>query len=435
MSTQSVAYSEFLRNKKPKQEKHGIAGFTLPDYLFDYQRPIVSNALNVGRSSIFADTGLGKTAMQLAWADLIVKSQNKPVLIVAPLAVSIQTLREAEKFGVEAEILEADPMGAPKIYITNYEKLHRFNRHWFVGVVLDESSILKGMMGKVRNMINDYCFEHRFLLSCTATPSPNDFMEIGTQSEFLRVMKQQQMLSMYFTHDSSRTSKWRLKHHGKGRFYDWMVTWCTAIKMPSDLGFSDEKHILPELNIKSVQVGEVDHSIDQESMGMLQRNTVRKDSINERCEAASKIANNAISQGRNVLSWCNMNAESDLLKKGIDGSVEVKGSDKPEHKAESLNAFAMGQIPCLITKPSIAGFGMNFQHYCHDAIFVGLSDSWEQYYQGLRRVWRFGQQMPVNVSVVSHSNEGAVVKNIERKTQENSILMNELCARSMRLVK
>lgn len=435
MQVKNTEYLDFLRKKHPKPENAGLDEFTLPGFLFDYQRPLVKKALNVGRYAIFADTGMGKTAMQIAWAKIVAEETNKPVLIVAPLAVSAQTMRESEKFGVQSEILKCDPLGNPSIYITNYEQLHKWSPNWFVGVVLDESSILKGMMGKVRKQITDFCCNHRYLLSATATPSPNDFMEIGTQSEFLRMMKQQQMLAMYFTHDSSRTSKWRLKHHGKDRFYDWMTTWCAAMRMPSDLGFSDDDHKLPQLNIKPVNVGDLNPSIDQESMGMLQRNTVRKESAVDRCNAAADIANALISDGENVLIWCNLNAESELLKKSICGAVEVKGSDKTEHKESALNGFAMGEIKCLITKPSIAGFGMNFQHHCHNMAFVGLSDSWEQYYQGLRRVWRFGQTKTVNAYVISHANEGAVVGNIERKTADNSTLMKELCARSMRLVK
>jgi len=434
-NSSKLTYAEFLSRKKPKSEIHGFEIDQLPEFLFNYQEPIVRQALRIGRYAIFADTGLGKTAMQLTWADCVVGHTDKPVLIVAPLAVSGQTQREAEKFGIDAEILEANPLGNPGIYITNYEKLHRWYPEWFAGVVLDESSILKGMMGKVRKQITDFCSGHNYLLSCTATPSPNDFMEIGTQSEFLRHMNQQQMLSMFFTHDSARTSKWRLKHHGKERFYDWMTTWCCAIRKPSDLGFSDDSHELNPLSIEPVMVGELDPMLDQESMGMLQRNGIRKESLQERCDKAADIANGLIASGQNVLVWCNLNAESDLLKKTIIQSVDVKGSDKPDYKSQSLNDFALGKLPCLISKPSIAGFGMNFQHHCSHVIFVGLSDSWERFYQGLRRVWRYGQLNDVFAYVISHANEGPVVRNIERKTEDNTTLMDELCSRSLRLVK
>lgn len=422
----SAEYKQFLQDKIPKEE---MSGFNLkidelPEYLFDYQKHIVKKALQVGRFAIFADTGMGKTAMQLAWANQVHEETGGKILILTPLAVAAQTKNEADKFGQDISF----------IHIVNYEQLHNLNPEDYVAVVLDESSILKGMMGKVRAQINTFCDSHNYLLSCTATPSPNDFMEIGTQSEFLRHMNQQQMLAMFFTHDSARTSKWRLKHHGKERFYDWMTTWSIGIRMPSDLGFCDDSHTLPALKITNLKVGELDDSIDQDSMGMLQRNSVRKESIEERCQKAANIANRMLSKGENVLVWCNLNSESDLLNKLINGSVAIKGSDKTDKKESSLTKFSKGRLKCLITKPSIAGFGMNFQHHCNNAIFVGLSDSWEQYYQGLRRIWRYGQTKPVNIRVISHQNEGPVVKNIKRKTEENNTLMNELCSRSIRII-
>lgn len=423
----SVDYSKFLNTKVPKPEKSGLRMSVdeMPSYLFDYQKHVVRRALDVGRFAIFADTGMGKTAMQLAWAHCISEHTNGgKVLILTPLAVAEQTRNEAKKFGQCID----------NFTVVNYEQLHNLNPEDYVAVVLDESSILKGMMGKVRTQINDFCSDHNYLLSCTATPSPNDFMEIGTQSEFLRHMGQQQMLAMFFTHDSARTSKWRLKHHGKERFYDWMTTWCCALRMPSDLGFSDKTHELPPLKVSNLKVGELDESIDQDSMGMLQRNTVRKESVEERCKKAADVANKLIAKGENVLVWCNLNSESDLLQSLIKRSRAIKGSDKAIEKEHYLNRFAKGNLPCLITKPSIAGFGMNFQHHCCNAIFVGLSDSWEQYYQGLRRVWRFGQKNPVNINIVSHANEGAVLQNIKRKTEDNDTLMSELCSRTIRII-
>lgn len=420
-----MEYSEFLAGKEFKHISAGFDCGELPYGFFDYQEPIVRWALRRGRAAIFADTGLGKTIMQLSWADQVAKKTGSPVLILAPLAVSDQTIREGEKYGIQIE--KANPSAdffGPNIYITNYEQLHKFNADQFMGVALDESSILKGMDGRRRKEITEFGQNIPYRLSCTATPSPNDFMELGTQAEFLGIMSQLEMLAMFFIHDGGDTSKWRLKGHGQRKFFEWLATWSVVIRSPEDLGFDGSAHKLPPINYHSHVIETVanDALFVEPAQGLQERNKARKESVENRVKKAADIAN---SLDGPVLVWCNLNDESAMLHQLIDDSVEVKGSDKPEHKSRSLSDFAENKIKCLVSKPKIAGFGMNWQN-CHQMIFVGLSDSWEAYYQAIRRCWRFGQKMPVDVHVISADTEGAVVENIQRKDKQNEELGREM---------
>lgn len=418
-------YQEFI---KTKEFKHITAGFDadVAEYpLFDYQAPIVKWALKRGKAAIFADTGLGKTIMQLSWADQVARMTNRPVLVLAPLAVSSQTIEEGAKYGIYIEKLNTDArVFGPGIYITNYEQLHKVDHSQFAGIALDESSILKGMDGRRRREITDFAINIPFRLSCTATPSPNDFMELGTQAEFLGIMSQVEMLAMFFVNDMSDTGKWRLKGHGQKRFFEWLATWSVVIRKPSDLGFDDSKHELPPLVYHEhvIETDPDDGLFVNPAQGLQERNKARKESIDDRVAKAAEIAN-AIDGP--VLVWCHLNDESEKLKNAIIDAVEVKGSDKPEHKEKTLLGFAHNEIKCLVTKPKIAGFGMNWQN-CADIIFVGLSDSWESYYQAVRRCWRFGQDKPVNVHVISADTEGAVVDNIKRKDAQNIKLGKEM---------
>lgn len=418
-----MEYNKFI---KDKQFQHMDAGFIadVSKYpLFDYQVPIVKWALKRGKAALFADTGLGKTIMQLAWADQVWIKTNRPVLILAPLAVSNQTIEEGKKYGIG--VCKASPDSIINgVQITNYEQLHKFNASDFAGIVLDESSILKGMDGKRRKEITEFGKQIDFRLSCTATPSPNDFMELGTQAEFLSIMSQVEMLAMFFIHDGGDVSKWRLKGHGQKRFFEWLATWAVVIRSPEDLGFDGSRHRLPEL-VYHEHIIETDPTEDlfvTVAQGLQDRNKARRDSVHDRVQKAADIANNI--EGP-VLIWCNLNDESEQLKNGIPDSVEVKGADKPEHKEKSLIGFSHGDVRILISKPKIAGFGMNWQH-CNNIIFVGLSDSWEMYYQAVRRCWRFGQTKPVHVHVISADTEGAVVANIKRKDNQNKILGAEM---------
>lgn len=415
-----TSYQEFIQKKSFRAESSGFdADELLPD-LFDYQEPIVKWALKRGKAAIFADTGLGKTIMQLAWADQVAKHTSSPVLILAPLAVSDQTIREGEKYGVQVEKLNpsADVFGAG-VYITNYEQLHKV-KDQFMGLVLDESSILKGMDGRRRKETTEFGRNIPYKLSCTATPSPNDFMELGTQSEFLGIMSQVEMLAMFFIHDGGDTAKWRLKGHGQKKFFEWLATWSVVIRSPYDLGFDGSRHVLPEIVYHShvVETEPEGALFVEPAQGLQERNKARKNSVDDRVNVAAKIANAMEGQ---VLVWCNLNDESEKLTDAINNAVEVKGSDKPEHKSKSLLGFADGSVRVLVSKPKIAGFGMNWQN-CNQMIFVGLSDSWESYYQAIRRCWRFGQTKPVHVHVISADTEGAVVENIKRKDAQNQEL-------------
>ena len=600
-------YENFIRNKS---FRHVDAGFSCPEVLpyplFDYQEPLVRWACKRGKAALFADTGLGKTIMQLAWADQVAKHTGGPVIILAPLAVSLQTIDEGKKYGIHVE--KANPGAAffgPNIVITNYEQIHKFDPDVFQGIVIDESSILKGMQGKRRQEITDFGMSIKYRLSCTATPSPNDFMELGTQAEFLGIMSQIEMLAMFFIHDGGDVSKWRLKGHGQSRFFEWMATWAAVIRSPTDLGFDGSRHVLPKLHYHShvVETTPEDALFVEPAQGLQDRNKARKDSVDARVAVAAELANSMEGQ---VLIWCNLNDESERLTKSITDAVEVKGSDKPDHKVnavgwflgysgyvtnkrgevtlchdqnmtsrniekiekfdslkqrsgrketkttekntcestqrktekslqeqkssktsitkeeeidtqltkniekekrarfqnisgktlkrdsqtdsefteshllniEKLCYYKMVDAPyadalildaqkkkgstlitatqqglsedcfaqtaikplenskttlkgseqqqdtskrVLISKPRIFGYGLNLQN-CHQIIFVGLSDSWESYYQAIRRCWRFGQLNEVHIHVVSADTEGAVIENIMKKDKNNQEL-------------
>lgn len=420
------AYQKFLADK---QFRVVSAGFDpeLSQYpLFDYQHDIVRWSCNRGKAAVFADTGMGKTIMQIAWADQVAKYTGNPVLILAPLAVSDQTIAEGEKFGIRVEKYRFADVFGPHIFVTNYEQLHNVKAEQFDGIVLDESSILKGMQGKIRKQVTEMFSATPYRLSCTATPSPNDFMELGTQSEFLGIMSQVEMLAMFFIHDGSDTSKWRLKGHGKRKFFEWLATWAVFISKPSDLGYPDEGHQLTELIFHEhiIDSGITDGLFAPVATGLLDRNRARKDTVDARVEQAAMIANGMNGQ---VLVWCHLNNESEKLAEEINHAVEVTGSDPAEHKSATMLGFARGDVRALVSKPKIAGFGMNWQN-CNQMVFVGLSDSWEQFYQSVRRCWRYGQTKPVHVHIVSADVEGGVLANIKRKEAQHRELKAEMIA-------
>lgn len=386
--------------------------------LYSFQRDIVRWALAKGRAAIFADCGLGKTPMQLEWANQIVKARGGMVLILAPLAVASQTVAEGIKFDIDVNICETKDDLKPGINITNYEKLGKFDGVTFTGVVLDESSILKSFTGKVRNQIIDYFSSTPFRLACTATPAPNDFMELGNHAEFLGIMTYSEMLAMFFVHDGGQTSKWRLKGHAEEVFWQWMGSWAVVMESPHDLEYDIDGYDLPELRIHEI-IADGDEPVT-ESMTLTQRRKARRDTLDLRCEKAAELVNGSSEQW---LVWCDLNDESHALHEKIDASVEVQGSDRNSDKSNRMLGFSLGIYKSLVTKPSIAGFGMNWQN-CHNMIFVGLSDSYEQYYQAVRRCWRFGQTQPVDVYIVISAKEGAVKENITRK-EADSIRMRK----------
>lgn len=420
------SYEEFLKQKeiKPIIAGHEVNAADLNENLFDFQRAIVKWALKRGRAAIFADTGLGKTLMQTSWADNVVQHTGGDVLIVAPLCVAQQTVREGEKFGIDIHFCRSHENAVSGINITNYEMLDRFDLSQFAGVVLDESSILKNRDGKTRNAIIDACQTVPYRLSCTATPSPNDFMELGNQAEFLGIMSMTEMLAMYFINDAGDTGTWILKGHGKSKFWEWLATWAVVIRSPADLDFDGSRYVLPPLVMHShVVSSKAENGLFADiATGLMERNKARKESIDERVKACADVVNASDEQW---VVWCHRNEEADKLVAAIPGAVDVSGSDSIEHKEESVHAFIDGGIRVLVSKPKILGSGMNFQN-CHNTAFVGLSDSWEQYYQAIRRFYRFGQTKEVNVHVISAESEGAVVANIQRKEDQNAQMGAEM---------
>jgi DNA modification methylase len=417
-----MEYNKFLEQKQILEDEIGFEYDSLPIKLFDFQKAITKWAIKRGRAAIFADTGLGKTFMQVSWADAVSKKTNKQVLIVAPLCVAEQTVEEAKKLNIEVEYARCyNPVS--KILITNYEMLDYFKdtiiEGKFSGIVLDESSILKHQDSKTRQKVIDISHDIPYRLSCTATPSPNDYMELGSQAEFLGIMDSIEMLSLFFTHDASETQKWRLKGHARDRFWQWLSTWAVYIKKPSDLGFSNDGYDLPKLNIQTVNIGSF---IDSSLSGLQERNKAKNDTIHERVEEAVKIINNSTEQ---FIVWCHRNEEAKLLHKLIYDSVNVSGEDSIEDKKTKIMDFTHSKVRVIITKQKIAGFGMNWQH-CHNMLFIGLTDSYEQVYQAIRRCWRFGQKNQVNVYSIVHQREIKALQNINRKEKQAEEMATQL---------
>ena len=432
MSAIATDYRDFISHKVSQSintESIKLSPDDLNPKLYKFQRDIVRWALAKGRAAIFADCGLGKTPMQLEWAAQVHKRMGGYVLILAPLAVSSQTVAEGIKFGVDVTLCEKAEDLKPGINITNYEKLDKFAGCQFSGVVLDESSILKSFTGKVRNQIIDFFSHTPFRLACTATPAPNDYMELGNHSEFLGIMSYSEMLAMFFVHDGGQTSKWRLKGHAEDVFWQWMGSWAVVMNSPLDLGYDVEGYDLPELRVHEIVAVGLEPT--SEVMTLTQRRKARKDTLEQRCAAAAELVNSSDDQW---LVWCDLNAESSTLASMITGAVEVTGSDKAKDKSDRMLGFTVGLSKCLVTKPSIAGFGMNWQQ-CDKMIFVGLSDSYEQYYQAVRRCWRFGQQKPVDVYIVISSREGCVKENIERKQADCEKMRQAMVEQSKEITK
>ena len=415
------AYRAFLARKAITDPATGLTTIpALPEALFPFQRDITAWALRRGRAALFAGTGLGKSFMELAWADAVHRETGRDILHLAPLAVSAQMAREAAKFGIVARQVSSGAECEPGVSITNYQKLDHFDLSRFGGVILDESSILKSSDGKFRSRLIEACADIPFRLAATATPAPNDFMELGNHAEFLGVMSYTDMLATFFVHDGGDTRSWRLKGHAEDEFWKWMASWAVMLRKPSDLGYADDGYNLPPLNYVQHTVA-VDYAPSIET-GMLfpmqaaslqERVAARRGTVSERVAKAASVT----PDDRPFVWWCNLNAESDGLARAIPGAVEVRGSDAEADKERKLIDFAEGRIRVLVTKPSICGFGLNWQH-CADTGFVGLNDSWEQLYQAVRRFWRFGQAKPVTVHMIAAETEGAVVANLRRKEMD-----------------
>lgn len=424
-------YQEFL---KTKQKKHVESGFDVNESelnknLFDFQKFIIKRALKAGRYAIFADCGLGKTIMQLEWANQVVKHTVKPVLILAPLAVSGQTIAEGEKFGIRVfkySDYESGNFATDEICISNYEQIDNIDASIFSGIVLDESSILKNYEGKIKNKIIDMSKNMSYKLCCTATPSPNDPMELGNHSEFLDVMSRNEMLAMYFVHDGGETAKWRIKGHAIDRFYEFVSTWSIMLNKPSDIGFEMKGYNLPSLNF-------IEHKIITEkrdngslfndvAISATNFNSELRLTKNERLNKTAEIVNRS---DESFIIWIKQNEEGEYLRKLIADSVEVKGSDTAEFKENKLLGFARGEFRVLITKSKIAQFGMNFQN-CHNQIFASLDFSFEGLYQSIRRSYRFGQLKPVNIYLITTDTMRNVVEAISRKQKQFENMQNEM---------
>lgn len=410
-------------------------GFVPSDYtapLFPFQRDVVALACRLGRFCVWADCGLGKTPMQLEWASQVVRETGGRVLILAPLAVSHQTVREAAKFSFTDVAYAAHPAETDaRIVVTNYQKLDRFNPDDYVGVVLDESSILKSMDGKTRNAILDAFRQTPYRLACSATPAPNDHMELGNHAEFVGIMTREEMLSMFFVHDGGDTSQWRLKGHATEAFWTWVCSWAITIRKPSDLGYDDGAFVLPPLNLEdhvtNAPMAAVVHDDGQMSMFPQQAQTLGDQRVAQRLSLDHRVAQavTLANQPGQWLVWCHLNDESAALAAQIDGAVEVTGGDTDAHKEAAMVGFQDGRIRVLVSKPSICGFGLNFQH-CHQIVYVGLSHSYESFYQSIRRCWRFGQQHPVSAHIVYDWSEGAVVDNIRRKDADAGVMAESM---------
>lgn len=410
---ENKTYDAFLASK---MRQVPCCGFTVDksemnENLFDWQKDIVCWALRKGKAALFENCGLGKTIQQLEFCNLVSIHTGKPTLIIAPLAVSQQTKNEGATFGYDVNVCRSQDDVVDGINITNYEMLEHFDLSAFSGIALDESSILKHYSSKIRTQIINACKDVPYKLSCTATPAPNDYMELGNQSEFIGVMTRSEMLATFFVHDGGETSKWRLKRHAESDFWKWLSGWAVVLTTPADLGYPSTGYDLPSLNIRYVTVP----SDLPVASTLSERRTARKASLDDRCLTAANIV--AQQPDEQWLLWCDLNDEADKLTQLVADAQEVRGSDKPRVKTERLNAFTDGTLSKLVTKPSIAGFGLNWQK-CHNMIFVGLSDSYEMMYQGIRRCWRFGQTQEVNVYIVISEAEGNIRDNIERKEQQ-----------------
>jgi len=428
-------YRNFLAAKSQDANNCGFDPLWVPDFLFDFQKALVTWAIRKGRAAIFADCGLGKTPMQLVWAQNILERENKPVLIITPLAVGAQTMREGEKFGIPCQ-RSANGKVQRGITLTNYERLHYFNPRDFVAVVCDESSILKSFDGKRRLEITEFMRKMRYRLLCTATAAPNDYIELGTSSEALGQLGHMDMLNRFFKNDQHNSAtgrnwgevvKWRFKGHAELPFWRWICSWARAVRKPSDLGFADEEFVLPPLL-------ETDHLIEPKSapsgmlfplsaVGLKEQREERQRTIRERCETVAALVNGT---GAPALVWCHLNAEGDLLENLISDAEQISGDDPDEAKEEKFLAFVDGKARILISKPKIGAYGLNFQHCAHVSFFP--SHSFEQYYQGVRRCWRFGQKRPVRVDVITTPGENSVLENLKRKAAAADKMFSALVA-------
>lgn len=428
-------YQEFLQNKRHSIGEFGFEPNYIPDIAFDFQRFIIEKAVRKGRVAIFADTGLGKTLIQLSIAKNIIENTNKKVLILTPLAVAFQFILEAEKLGIDDIEYSKEGKHTKKIVICNYERLHYFDSNDFIGVILDESSILKNFDGKIKNQITTFIKKIPYRFLSTATPSPNDFIELGTSSEALGYMGYMDMLTKFFKNNQNSVDsnnrnigeKFYLKPHAENSFFAWVNQWSIMVKMPSDIGFSNDRYILPPLHVNK-------HTVKNQSLidvngqitmftpiakSMTEVKHEQRQTVESRCEKAVELAD-----GKTSVYWCNLNDESRILNSLDSEAVEIIGSMSIEKKEDILINFASGNIKRIITKPKMTSFGLNWQHCNHSVFFPTWS--YEQYYQSIRRFWRFGQSSPVTIDIVVSDGQQRVLDTIQQKTEKAITLHKNL---------
>jgi len=426
-------YSNFIEGKSQTENLYGFDPIWTPDFLFDFQSSLVEWATRKGRAALYCDCGLGKSPMLLVWAENIVRKTNGRVLIITPLSVSYQMVREGEKFGVHVDRCnDGNVSGLGNIIVTNYERLHYFSRNDFEGVVCDESSILKGIDGATRSAVTSFMRKLPYRLLCTATAAPNDYIELGTSSEALGELGFADMLSKFFKKnqttmsrkDEHRSGVYRFRGHSENDFWRWVCSWARACRKPSDLGFDDSRFNLPDLitnqHIVKSKTAPDGFLFNLPAVGLAEQRSERSRTCEERCGKVSEI----VDHDKPAVVWCHLNKESNMLKKMIPGSVEVCGSDSDEHKENSFKGFQDGDIRVIITKPTIAGFGLNWQHCNHQTFFP--SHSFEQWYQGIRRCWRFGQKNPVTVDVITTEGEQRVLSNLKAKSDAAEKMFDNL---------
>lgn len=416
-------YDAFLDNKIHVGCDSGFDPIWIPDSLFDFQRSLTEWSIHKGRSAIFADCGLGKTPMQLVWAENVARHTDGRVLILTPLAVSFQTVREGEKFGVEVVHRRDGIKKGDRIIVTNYERLHYFNPEDFQGIVCDESSILKNFDGATKAAVTDFMRKRPYRLLCTATAAPNDYIELGTSSEALGEMGFTDMLGRFFKKvektlsrkDEHRGGVYRFRGHAENSFWRWVCSWARALRRPSDLGFGDADFSLPELTVNehkvTATVSPAGAFFDMPATNLHEQREELRRTIGDRCEQAAALIN---AHNKPAVAWCYLNDEGKMLEKLIPGAVEVAGSDSEDFKEGAFRDFAEGRVRVLVTKPKIGGFGLNWQHCSHQTFFP--SHSYEQYYQSVRRCWRFGQKKPVTVDIISTDGQESVLLNLKRKS-------------------
>jgi hypothetical protein len=432
-------YKDFLENRKNIKNENGFDPLFVPDFLFDFQKYLLEKSIKMGRSAVFADCGLGKSPIELVWAENVKRKTNGNVLLLTPLAVGIQMEKEAQKFGIDATREKDGNISKTGITITNYEQLNKYNPKDFTGVICDESSILKNFNGKRKQEINIFMRKIQYRLLATATAAPNDFIELGTSSEALGFLGYMDMLNKFFKNDLNNSAtgrfrgdavKWRLKGHAEKSFWRWVTSWSTAVRKPSDIGFNDDNFILPELIENDIELKGISREIEGTlpgfsipAVGLKEQRDERKGTIKERCEKAAEKVN-----GHDDFSivWCNLNAEGDLLEKLIPDSIQVSGKDNDDKKEQKLMSFSNGESRVMIIKPKIGAFGLNWQHCNHMTIFP--THSYEQYYQCVRRSWRFGQKRSVTVDMIYTEGDENVIHNLKRKQKQADQMFDNLVA-------